>query len=37
MLVVAQWVWTEEMDRYREGLFKEKKFGCQGSKENGAA
>ena len=22
--------------RYREGMFKEKRFGCQASKENGA-
>ena len=26
----------EEVDLYREGLFKEKRFGCQVGKENGA-
>ena len=27
---------TEEMDLYRKGVFQEKIFGCQASKENGA-
>ena len=35
VLVVAQWAGGRD-GRYREGVFKEKRVGCQASKDNGA-